>query len=167
VCAVCVSCLSVSVFGYWVVGLLGCWVVGLWVVGLLLGCCWVVGLLGWKVSIDGKLFGNDDVKMVVVGLTPLGFEGVAVQSCYAVFPVALVCGTEKSEDLEMKLGKLWELMKELMERGEVTMPNGKKHKYDFIVVTDLAACWNLYVFAGFNRSCNCPYCMSYFSPPSY
>jgi len=130
---------------------------------------WIVELYGedfdeektysWKVSIDGKLFGNDDIKMVMVGLTPLGFEGVAVQSCYAVFPVALVCGTEKSVDLEMKLGELWKLMKELMERGEVIMPNGKIHKYDFIVVTDLAACWNLYVFGGFNSPYNCPYCM--------
>jgi len=82
----------------------------------------------WKISMDGKKTGNEKVEMVMVGITPFGVEGVSVQSCYGVFPVALICGTENTEDVKNKLKGLWEELTMLQERKviELDIPDTTK-----------------------------------------
>jgi len=87
----------------------------------------------WKVSVDGKAYGMDKTSMVMVGITPMGFDSVALQSCYAVFPLALTVGEEKTEKLKEQLSELWKEMKELREKGEVKLDSGKIHKFLILV----------------------------------
>ena len=66
----------------------------------------------WKVSVDGKVYGRQKKKMVLVGITPLGLTSkISEQSCFSVFPLAMICGTEDPEELEEQLKDLWEEMK--------------------------------------------------------
>ena len=56
--------------------------------------------------------GRQKKKMVLVGITPLGLTSkISEQSCFSVFPLAMICGTEDPEELEEQLKDLWEEMK--------------------------------------------------------
>ena len=117
-----------------------------------------------KVSVDGKVYGREKQPMVAVGITPLDIgEKVSQQSCYSVFPLGLICGTEDKAVLENFLSELWNEMKKVVELKKVEWEeeDGKTTRVlecFWRCVTDLSACWKLYDFAGFNQHQNCPFC---------
>ena len=58
--------------------------------------------------------------MVLVGITFLNLNAsISCQLPYTVFPLALVCGKEKKEDLNLKLEVLLEEIKDLSKKGFV------------------------------------------------
>jgi hypothetical protein len=73
----------------------------------------------WKLSIDGrKISGQDQVMM---GITPLDF-GLAVQSCYNTFPIAIVCGKEDYTFLKSEWKELFAEVEGIQELGYVVEP---------------------------------------------
>jgi hypothetical protein len=68
----------------------------------------------WKVSIDGRKIAGKS--QVMCGITPMDF-GLAVQSCYNTFPVAIVCGKEDVEFLREEWKELFAEIAELNSSG--------------------------------------------------
>jgi len=117
----------------------------------------LISHLRYKLSGDGKV--DSGQTQFMFGISPLDLDGVIVQSCYNVFPLALVCCEEETETLKEELAVLWKEVRELNKCGVLKGEGRKKHFFDFILTTDLKTFWQLFSIRGGHLAhCNCPYC---------
>jgi hypothetical protein len=110
----------------------------------------------YKLSGDGKVDAGQTQWMF--GISPLSIPSICVQSPYNVFPLALVLCDEKSDVLKEQLKNLFTECKELNEKGVLVRKDGRKHLLEFIFVSDLKTCWQVFEFGGHTTHSNCPFC---------
>ena len=132
----------------------------------------------FKVALDGR---QCSLEEIMVGITPIGLEGLNSQSVTSVFPLSIYAGKEKGELVRASLDGLNHQWKRLIEQKFIVLKNcnssdnsnnnnnsssnnrnksnqDRRIGLDFKLGCDLKMLWILLDFGGFNNPECCCYC---------